>query len=342
MNFGLFSAPWDMQMSNIVIVHSGRQAMTVQWLLDQLTPFGHQVIDSHDVVAFGESWGEAVLGAIRSCEFVLGIMDDRSDNILFELGYAFGQQKTVILVSTSDVTIPSFLQDVIWIRLQKLDDGSAIQVVGAIQVLAEKRQARAQAAEGMVRALDHREFERGVSKWFVERGAMVSKVGSSGSRDQGFDLLVTDRATSKVYAVELKNVSANNLVSVDAVRQLTSSVMEAQADAGILITASDYTPSAKEFAYLSRVPLFLWSTSDLAERHLPGLENVYIEARPKGRPEGSNIDDYVVEDRNDRVLATFKTQREAINWAKNVGQVPLLARVRHLNDKRSADHWRSA
>jgi hypothetical protein len=64
------------------------------------------------------------------------------------------------------------------------------------------------------------------------------------------------------------------------------------------------------------------------------MANVYIEARPKGRPEGSPIDDYVVEDHNDRVLGTFNTQREAIDWAKAKGHAPLVARVRHLNDKK--------
>ena len=36
------------------------------------------------------------------------------------------------------------------------------------------------------------------------------------------------------------------------------------------------------------------------------MANVYIEPRPKGRPEGSHIDDYVVEDHADHVLATLK------------------------------------
>jgi hypothetical protein len=31
------------------------------------------------------------------------------------------------------------------------------------------------------------------------------------------------------------------------------------------------------------------------------MANVYIEARPKGRPEGSHIDDYVVEDHADLI-----------------------------------------
>jgi hypothetical protein len=37
------------------------------------------------------------------------------------------------------------------------------------------------------------------------------------------------------------------------------------------------------------------------------MANVYVEARPKGRAEGSPIDDYVVEDHADHQLAVFKT-----------------------------------
>ena len=72
------------------------------------------------------------------------------------------------------------------------------------------------------------------------------------------------------------------------------------------------------------------------------MTNVYIEARPKGRPEGTHIDDYVVEDHSYHALATFKTQREAIDWAKSQGYAPHVARVRYLNDKRMPDHWRAA
>jgi hypothetical protein len=72
------------------------------------------------------------------------------------------------------------------------------------------------------------------------------------------------------------------------------------------------------------------------------MENVYIEARPKGRPEGQRIDDYVVEDHANHELATFGTQVEAIRWAQQRGHHPLVARVRHLNDKKIPDHWRAA
>jgi len=72
------------------------------------------------------------------------------------------------------------------------------------------------------------------------------------------------------------------------------------------------------------------------------MANVYVEARPKGRPEGSPIEDYVVEDHADHVIAAFDTQAAAITWAKDNGHRPLVARVRHLNDKKTPDHWRDA
>jgi hypothetical protein len=72
------------------------------------------------------------------------------------------------------------------------------------------------------------------------------------------------------------------------------------------------------------------------------MPNVYVEARPKGRPEHSAIEDYVVEDHADHVLHTAKTQGEAITWARKQGHSPLVARVRDFNDKKRPDHWRAA
>jgi hypothetical protein len=72
------------------------------------------------------------------------------------------------------------------------------------------------------------------------------------------------------------------------------------------------------------------------------MANVFVEPRPRGRQEGRPIEDYVVEDHADHVLATFKTQHEAIDWAKKNRHSPHVARVRHLNDKKVPDHWRPA
>jgi hypothetical protein len=69
---------------------------------------------------------------------------------------------------------------------------------------------------------------------------------------------------------------------------------------------------------------------------------VYIEARPRGRHEGQPIEDYVVEDGADHVLKAFKTQKEAIDWAKKEGHHPLVARVRRENNKTKPTRSRDA
>lgn len=72
------------------------------------------------------------------------------------------------------------------------------------------------------------------------------------------------------------------------------------------------------------------------------MANVFIEARPKGKPQGSPIAGYLVEDAADHILAIFDTQLDAIDWARKQGHTPHVARVRHLNDKKRPDHWREA
>ena len=64
------------------------------------------------------------------------------------------------------------------------------------------------------------------------------------------------------------------------------------------------------------------------------MANVYVEARPKGRPGGTAIEDYVVEDHADHSAH--------INRAYEGGHHPLVARVRDLNDKKKPGHWRPA
>ncbi len=68
------------------------------------------------------------------------------------------------------------------------------------------------------------------------------------------------------------------------------------------------------------------------------MPTVYIEARPKGR--NGPVLDYVVEDRAFQVLAKFRTQREAVDWAKAQGMKPLIARVRYRNERNVPEHWR--
>jgi hypothetical protein len=67
------------------------------------------------------------------------------------------------------------------------------------------------------------------------------------------------------------------------------------------------------------------------------MTNVFVEPRPKGQAGGPRTSSSRI---TPITLATFKTQEDAIHWARTHGYMPHVARVRHLNDKKKPDQWR--
>jgi hypothetical protein len=71
------------------------------------------------------------------------------------------------------------------------------------------------------------------------------------------------------------------------------------------------------------------------------MPDVYVEPRPKGRPENSPITHYVLEfAHGEQIGGNFPTQEAAANYAKQLGHRPLCARVRNTS-KGNPDHWRA-
>jgi hypothetical protein len=70
------------------------------------------------------------------------------------------------------------------------------------------------------------------------------------------------------------------------------------------------------------------------------MPKVFIESRPRGLSDNDPITDYAAEDDTGHVLRVFQTQGEAVEWAKKQGYMPVIPRVRQLNDKNVAHHWR--
>jgi hypothetical protein len=72
------------------------------------------------------------------------------------------------------------------------------------------------------------------------------------------------------------------------------------------------------------------------------MPNVYVEARPKGRPEGSAIEDYVVEDHADHVLATVQNTAGGNRLVQKERTRPA-GRARAAPERqKETGHWRAA
>ena len=65
------------------------------------------------------------------------------------------------------------------------------------------------------------------------------------------------------------------------------------------------------------------------------MSNVFVEPAKDGKIHVEFAD-------GTKPLGPFETQAEAIKIAKAGHHHPLVARVRHLNDKSVPDHWRAA
>ena len=63
------------------------------------------------------------------------------------------------------------------------------------------------------------------------------------------------------------------------------------------------------------------------------MGNAFVEPTKSG--------EFQIEFADKPAVGPFKTQKEAIDEARKQGHHPLVARVRHLNDKKIPDHWRS-
>ena len=66
----------------------------------------------------------------------------------------------------------------------------------------------------------------------------------------------------------------------------------------------------------------------------------YVEHRPRSNePKEPTIHFAVVV--NGKDVEKFRTQEDAVSWAKKQGYSPIhVARVRHLQDRDQPDHWR--
>lgn len=73
------------------------------------------------------------------------------------------------------------------------------------------------------------------------------------------------------------------------------------------------------------------------------MTNVYIKPQPEARVESAPVLFYTVHHHNGRYVSMrrYRTEKEAIDIAKELGFIPLVARVR-IPYRRNPNHWQPA
>jgi hypothetical protein len=219
---------------------------------------GHEVASVEGL--YGSDLASAVTSAIRRSDGVIAFPGSLNPNVVYEMGVAAGADIPVIMVMPSDVSVASDLRSipaVIATGQPAVDAAELLRRVG--QFAPRGRQAvRDLSPENILAAALHeidayealspREFEEVVAQLLIDRGFDIEQPPRRG--DHGYDMAIRCAGPSgtTLVLVQCKKLSAQARVSAHVVRELYEAVQHTGATAGLLVTSSDLTSSARAVA----------------------------------------------------------------------------------------------
>jgi hypothetical protein len=247
----------------------------VGFLREHLPALGAEAVDifMDEALPIGEDWRTSLTEAINRCSVFICFTSEMNPNVMFELGYALGKNKEIILVGDSRC-IPADLQHMTYVPRDSHPYDVLVQVQKCLSAHGDRRPFLGLDPKYPKRALDilvqrpelldsleGGEFEELIRHWFLTKGYRVNPHWED-TRDYGFDFLVEpfrgDRA-----AVEVKKYRTTSKVPVSVVRQLLGAIVMEHIPLGIVISSAPFTESALFFARESNTTILLWTLQDL-------------------------------------------------------------------------------
>lgn len=255
----------------VFIAHSVRDRELVGGVVTLLREAGHDVFVPEEIVATGNLFSE-ISAAIRSADLLLAVVTASNPNLFYELGLAAGASVPTLIVARAGEPLPADLATVPYVQLtgDLLRDAQTIaRRAKDLEGLAPAKSPRFSSAEealqaatrdpALLEALAPAEFERLVAEFFKERGYEVSMTPPT--PDTGVDLVVTSPTDNQVLLVEVKKLSRQSRVSVEAVRRFLEAVSLAGGAVGMLVSTSGYTAAA--LALAAGTPIVLRTLEDI-------------------------------------------------------------------------------
>jgi hypothetical protein len=243
-------------------------------LADVLRKENVSVFTEAESLVTGAEWHAELLAQIKRCSLFVALVDDLGQNVMFELGYALGAAKQVLLMADPDTPIPfdiaslpvarfdnyelSAVYDVAEKLLSKLGDSERSSLD-----LIEGKQALRYLANNpdYVEQLSPREFEVFVAKLFNELGFETNQTPAQS--DVGYDLVLWDKDQQTKTIVEIKKYARSSKLGVASVHQLLGNMMLSDASSALLVTSGGFSASAVDMAKKSPRSIKLLTLEEL-------------------------------------------------------------------------------
>jgi HJR/Mrr/RecB family endonuclease len=230
-----------------------------------------------DILTITDSIAEGIQSLIRSADIFVVFFTSGSSNLLFELGYAMGLGKKIVVVSEPNTPLAVDIANLFVIK----GNFNSLDVLPRLVQYIEKLQLPTlsknlvfdsstdllnsyKASPNIFDEIHPKDFEDAVFNWFLENGFRAIRTASY--NDAGCDFLISNYKNCRRAIVEVKKLSRNSKTPISTVRQLIGSVYSSEADCGILITSSEFTSAAIEMAKKQQKPIELWTMDDLLDK----------------------------------------------------------------------------
>ncbi|AKL94712.1 endonuclease [Clostridium aceticum] len=212
---------------------------------------------------------------IDGCDLFICFIDKRDSEIMFELGYALGKNKKIILIGDYR-DIPYDLKNLTYIR-QSEDINVILFNIERYLSLSEVKNEdfsnpnehsiileRAVREPNYLDSIDPIQFEKLVYNLFCSNGLNVEM--NTNYRDSGYDFMLYT-PTGKRIMIEVKKYRTTSKVSISTIRQLVGSMVIEHIDAGVIITSGQYTNSVSHFINGIEQEVHLWTIDNLIDIH---------------------------------------------------------------------------
>src|SRR5262249_13012902 len=105
------------EVRKVFLAGLGSTFFELSLLADVLVEEGVEVFRP-DRLCADRGWQEEILSAIKRCDVFVAVLENASPNVMFELGYALGAGKRVLLCRTNGSEIPF---DIEWLQTKFID-----------------------------------------------------------------------------------------------------------------------------------------------------------------------------------------------------------------------------
>ncbi len=235
---------------------------------------GFEVLRPREFAVGGSDYSAAVQTMIHSSSALIALIDRPSLNIAFEIGFALGAGKDVLIIATPDSKIPSDLAGIRYFRVSGDTSRNTIplsQTIGELELLSRPSlPARLSfrdellactTSHDFLASIDPQRFELLVRR-FLESLGFESR-SSKDERDMGYDFIVQEPNKGGLLLVEAKKYAFQTKVSTQHVYELLRQAQLLRVNSALLIAPSGFTPSAVALAERSSPKLTLLSLEQL-------------------------------------------------------------------------------